>query len=94
MGSSAGSLLACPSIEYVEYLDDKSKAGGLTDFRGLGIVDFSLLVHWGSKFNPEGRLKTLKESNRSDEWHKLVILNDWQYVKVVGDMYRVVDIKD
>jgi hypothetical protein len=26
--------------------------------------------------------------------NKIILLNDWQYVKVVGDTYKIVDIRD
>ncbi len=46
IGSSAGSVLACPTIEYIEDLDDKAKAH-LISFDGLGIIEFLLLPHYG-----------------------------------------------
>jgi dipeptidase E len=45
IGSSAGSVLAGPTIEPVKTLDDP-KAGVLDSFEGLGFVDFIVLPHY------------------------------------------------
>ena len=49
VGSSAGSCIACPSIDYVEKLDDKSQAPLLDDFNAMNLVDFYILPHYKSK---------------------------------------------
>ncbi len=46
IGSSAGSVLAGPDIEAVEFFDNKSEAGYLNSTRGLGFVDFVVLPHF------------------------------------------------
>lgn len=49
VGSSAGSCIACPSIDYVEKLDDKSKAPLLDNFEAMNLVNFYILPHYKSK---------------------------------------------
>ncbi len=49
VGSSAGSCIACPSIDYVEKLDDKSKAPLLDNFKAMNLVNFYILPHYKSK---------------------------------------------
>lgn len=49
VGSSAGSCIACPSIDYVEKLDDKSEAPLLDNFKAMNLVDFYILPHYKSK---------------------------------------------
>ncbi len=48
VGSSAGAVVAGPDIRPIRFLDDPSKAK-LKSFRGLGLVDFISLPHFGNK---------------------------------------------
>lgn len=49
VGSSAGACIACPSIDYAEKLDDKSRAPHLHDCAAMNIVNFFILPHYGNK---------------------------------------------
>ena len=49
IGSSAGACIACPTIDYVEKLDDTTQAPHLNDYSAMGLVDFYILPHYGSK---------------------------------------------
>lgn len=90
--SSAGTLIAGKNISHIKLLDDLGKAPGLKDFKGLNLVDTRFLVHWGSEFSPKKTIETLK--NLYKERDKIVLLNDWQYVKVEDYMYKIVDVRD
>lgn len=46
IGSSAGSALACPTIEHIEDFDDKSIVE-LSSYEGLGLTKTLLLPHYG-----------------------------------------------
>lgn len=48
IGSSAGSIVLSPDIGYIRAMDPPAKAPGLDDFRGLGLVDFHPLPHFGN----------------------------------------------
>src|SRR3989338_1866853 len=48
VGSSAGAAVAGPNIRCVRFLDDTSKSN-LKSFKGLGLVDFIPLPHFGNK---------------------------------------------
>ena len=62
MGGSAGSLLACPTIDIARGLDDPGQAPDLTDYTGLKLVDYIILPHYG---NP----KYIKKMDAIlDEW--------------------------
>jgi len=45
IGSSAGSVLTCPTIEYIKDLDDKSNVD-LNSYKGIGLVNFLILPHY------------------------------------------------
>jgi len=49
IGSSAGSVLLGPSLTPFRDLDDPSEAPGLSSDKGLGLVPFVPLVHFGNK---------------------------------------------
>ncbi|MDO4881271.1 MAG: Type 1 glutamine amidotransferase-like domain-containing protein [Capnocytophaga sp.] len=46
VGTSAGSIIASPNIEFVSDMDETKKAPELTDFAGLHLVDFYFLPHY------------------------------------------------
>jgi dipeptidase E len=45
IGDSAGSIVTSPNIEHVELMDDKKAAETLTNYQGLGVVDFYPVPH-------------------------------------------------
>ncbi|WP_353116126.1 Type 1 glutamine amidotransferase-like domain-containing protein [Microbacterium sp.] len=52
IGLSAGSIVVGPSVEPAVPMDDRSAAPGLTDLRGLGLVDTVVIPH------ADGRLES------------------------------------
>lgn len=49
VGSSAGSCITCPSIEYAQKLDDKTQAPLLKDCSAMNLIDAFILPHYKSK---------------------------------------------
>lgn len=49
IGSSAGSIILGPELNYIESLDDRSKAPELMDTKGIGIINISILPHFGDE---------------------------------------------
>lgn len=86
-GSSAGSIIAGPSIEPVKYIDEPSLAS-LKSFRGFGLVDFVVLPHFGRDKYKKQYEAVMKEFSGSG--HKLVPLNDGQAVIVKDRGYKIV----
>ncbi|MBU2103379.1 MAG: peptidase E, partial [Candidatus Omnitrophica bacterium] len=88
VGSSAGSVLVCPTVEFVEDLDDRSLAK-LDSYEGLGLVDFLLLPHYGEE-------KYLERFNRIiNKWknkgYKIVPITNEQMVVVNGEKYEIIE---
>lgn len=48
VGSSAGSCITCPSIEYAQKLDDKTQAPLLKDCNAMNLIDAFILPHYKS----------------------------------------------
>ncbi|WP_315274537.1 Type 1 glutamine amidotransferase-like domain-containing protein [Prevotella histicola] len=46
IGTSAGSVIASPTVEFVSDIDETKKAPELTDYSGLHLIDFYFLPHY------------------------------------------------
>lgn len=79
VGSSAGSCIACPSIDYVEKLDDKLQAPLLDNFNAMNLVDFYILPHYKSKE---------KYTNLADEIEK--DYSNYKFVKLSNEQAIIV----
>jgi peptidase E len=44
-GDSAGALITCPTLKYLDWVDDTSEIEEVI-YKGLGIIDFVPLPHW------------------------------------------------
>jgi len=95
-GSSTGSLAATPDIELLKSKETEKYEQELGDYKAFGLVDFIALSHWGNKdFKDKFLKKRLPFAlKRELTEYKIILLNDWQYVKVANDMYRIVDTRD
>lgn len=90
IGSSAGSVIAGPDIYPIYRQDDAKKAPHLKGYDGLGLVDFVVFPHWGSDYFKKLYLNHRLEHAYTTR-HKIILLTDYQYVKVVGDTYQIVE---
>lgn len=88
IGSSAGSVLACPTIEYIEDLDDRSKAN-LVSYKGIGLIDFLIVPHYGD-LKYEGIFQKImkKWSNK----YKIQTLKNNQSVIVDNGTTKVIEV--
>ena len=85
IGESAGAIVACPDIGYSSIMDDPQQAPELTNYTGLGIVDFYVVPHYQSReFNAAA--EEIIQKNR--EQKKLTVINDHQAVWVRGNTIK------
>jgi len=49
IGASAGSMILAPDLNYIKELDNPEKAKDLTNFKGLNVIDFYPLPHFGNQ---------------------------------------------
>ena len=89
IGSSAGSVLACPTIEIVRPIDDPSKAPELKSYEGLNLVDFIVLPHFGEKKFETGYEKMRPGIEKLK--YKVFKINDNQAILVKGNKIEVVN---
>jgi len=85
VGASAGATIAGPDIAPVADLDDPSKAK-LENTKGLGLVDFVILPHYGKEKYMSRYQKILDDYKDKFD---LKTLTDDQAVWVVGDAVKV-----
>ncbi|GAF23985.1 Type 1 glutamine amidotransferase-like domain-containing protein [Shouchella hunanensis] len=60
IGESAGSIIMAPDIEYVAFMDDKTKASDLTRFTGLNLIRQYPIPHSGNKYFNEAVKKIIE----------------------------------
>ena len=60
IGESAGAIIACPNISYNQIMDDKTIATELTNYSGMGLVDYYVLPHNGEFPFVETTAQTIK----------------------------------
>jgi dipeptidase E len=87
IGSSAGSIVCTPDIDYVRSIDHPEKAN-LTSFTGLGLVDFYIMVHMNqSKFSTpmHDNIQKLKRDSKH-----VICIEDSQAVYVDGDVISII----
>ncbi len=88
VGSSAGALLAGPTIE--TSLDDPQIVPELTDYTGLNLCDTSIRPHWGSE---HFATRYKDEFDRLYNLQKpMILLTDKQYVIVDNNKYTIVSV--
>ena len=79
IGESAGAIIACPDISYNQIMDDKTVATELTNYSGMGLVDYYVLPHNGEFPFVETTAQTIKIYS---EKINLIPLNNSQAVIV------------
>lgn len=91
IGSSAGSCIVCPSIDYAERLDDISQAPRLSNYHAMNLVDFYILPHYNSE---EKYTKLVDEIEKSYNNYKFIKLSNEQAIIVENrNNYKVVETK-
>ena len=89
IGSSAGSILCCPTIEGAKRFDPPEAAPELSDYTGLNLVNFAIIPHTHKeKYKQRIEETTAKLQKNGLE---VVHLTDDQAVVVDGDEWEVVD---
>jgi dipeptidase E len=90
IGTSAGSIVTGPFVP--EYLRDDNKHMDVEKKPAYGLVNFTVVPHWGSKFFRKDYLdERLKTAYREDSFPYILLTND-QYIYVEDDMFRIIDL--
>jgi len=89
IGSSAGSILVCPTIDTARLFDSASVVPDLQDYQGMNLVDFLIIPHF-DKPRYLGRLqKTIEQWSKKK--YNLFPLSDEQAIIIQGDEYTLIE---
>jgi dipeptidase E len=88
IGSSAGSVFVCPTIGFVEGMDDPTIAPSLTSYDGLHEVDFLVMPHYGDEDYTEVYKEILEKWN--DKGYELKLLSNSEALIVEGTESKIV----
>ncbi|PIY80110.1 MAG: hypothetical protein COY80_04605 [Candidatus Pacebacteria bacterium CG_4_10_14_0_8_um_filter_42_14] len=86
-GSSAGSIVAGPSIGLARNIDYEKLAPELGSFQALNLTDVVVFPHWGNEDLQKRYTKLIK--NAYKKGNKLVLLTDDQYLLVENGKYSI-----
>lgn len=89
IGTSAGSVVMCPDIRYIEAMDDKSFAPKLTEYKAMGMIDQYPLVHYGCEPFTEVAEQVYQEYK---DKLPLVLLNNYQVLTVQNQEIEVLSL--
>lgn len=92
IGTSAGSVIAGPSIEPVRQDSRAILAPDLVGTEGYQLVDFVVMPHWGQPKRRE-LFNTYRLNHIYNEEFGYLFLSDSQYVEVIDDHFKIVDIR-
>lgn len=86
IGSSAGSIVACPNIDFIKPMDYPKEAPNLKDFTGLNLIDFYFLPH----YKREKYAKICKQILRENKDIEIVPVRDDQLIAVEDNSWRII----
>ncbi len=90
IGSSAGSILCCPTIAGALRFDPPEAAPQLVEYSGLGCVDFVIIPHAQKEKYAQRIAETTAELE--EKGRQVMCLRDDQAVIVEGDSWEVVTV--
>ena len=86
VGVSAGSYIACPTIEAATWKHQDRNRVGITDFTALNFVSFLITAHFEEKY------RTIVDQVTKSTKYPIVALSDTQAVLVQEDKIKVVGV--
>lgn len=92
VGSSAGSILCCPTIDGAKWFDDPNDAPDLTDYQGLHLFDKVIIPHAHKEKYAERIKQTTAEMN--EQGLEVITLTDDQAIIVTDAGSKVVDLNN
>ncbi len=92
IGQSAGSYLAGPTLEPAYKYDQEEWVKKLDNLDGFGLVDFTIMPHFGREDKKETYLQE-RFKNIYGTDYKIILLTDSQYIRVQDDgMYKIEEV--
>ncbi|TXH03025.1 MAG: hypothetical protein E6R05_03485 [Candidatus Moraniibacteriota bacterium] len=94
IGTSAGSIIAGTDMSALQKLSDLAPLKKPVDTTGFGLVDFTILPHWGSENFKDRWLSEDSFNYMFKENVPLIALNNSQYIEVKGDEFNIIDVRN
>ena len=94
IGTSAGSIIACTDMSALQNLSDLAPLNKPVDTKGFGLVDLTILPHWGSENFKDRWLSEDSFNYMFKENVPLIALNNYQYIEVKGDEFNIIDVRN
>lgn len=94
IGTSAGSIIACADMSALQNLSDLAPLNKPVDTKGFGLVDLTILPHWGSENFKDRWLSEDSFNYMFKENAPLIALNNYQYIEVKGDEFNIIDVRN
>lgn len=91
ISTSAGSIIMGPDIASASRPGKSKVDYNLVNTKSFGVVDFVVHPHWGDPKKKDD-YQNYKIPNSYAEDYPYILLTDNQYVEVVDDIYRIVDV--
>lgn len=92
IGTSAGSVVTAPRLPQYNWGED-DETPYCTNFESFDLVNFNFIPHWGSSWFKDYYLNVGMEKIFTQE-NKYILCNDYEYVEVVDDKFRIVDVRN
>lgn len=93
IGTSAGSIIAGTDMRATTQLSDLDTLKNPADTTGFGLVNFTILPHWGSDNFKTRWLTDISFDYMFKEKTPLIALNNYQYIEVIKDESSIIDVK-
>lgn len=94
IGTSAGSIIAGSDMSALQKLSDLASLEKPVDTTGYGLVNFTILPHWGSEYFQDRWLSPESFNFMFSGNTPLIALNNYQYIEVIGDELRIIDVRN
>ena len=93
IGTSCGSIIMGEDISPLQKLSDLATLSKPIDTSGFGIVDFTILPHWGSedfknRWLNDDSFNLMYQTNT-----RIIALNNFEYIEVMDDRFRIIDVR-
>ncbi len=94
IGTSAGSIIAGTSMAELQNPKDLSTLKHPVDIVGYGLVPYTIIPHWGSVNFRNTWLSDESFNYMFSGKTPLIALNNYQYIEVIGDESRIIDVRN
>ncbi len=93
IGTSCGSIIAGSDISPTLKLNELEALSKPVDTHGFGLVEFTVLPHWGSVEFQQRYLSDDTFSLLYKPTNQLIALNNNEYIEVIDDKFQVVHVR-